>query len=85
MLKRLEGRAPGARPSALHAPSLKPRLDAVNCRPMMKLFLAILIYVVLGVILGAGIILALKGSWWFLIVAFLAYTILFSKIGCLTH
>jgi hypothetical protein len=51
----------------------------------MKLFLAILIYLLLGVILGVGIVLALKGSWWFLIAAFLAYVILFSKIGCLTH
>jgi hypothetical protein len=49
----------------------------------MKLVSAILVYVVIGVILGWGILLAVKGSWWFLIAGVLAYVIAFSKIGCL--
>jgi len=49
----------------------------------MKLCLAILAYVILGLILGWGMLLAAKGSWWFLIAGFLAYAVLFGKIGCL--
>jgi hypothetical protein len=45
--------------------------------------MAILAYLVLGFILGWGILLAVKGSFWLLIAGFLAYVIAFAKIGCL--
>jgi len=51
----------------------------------MKFFLACLIYLIIGVVLGTGILLALKGSLWFLALGFVAYIILFAKIGCLHH
>jgi hypothetical protein len=51
----------------------------------MKLFYACLIYVVMGAILAAGIVLTVKGSPWFLIISFLAYVVTFSKVGCLHH
>lgn len=49
----------------------------------MKLFLSVLVYLIIGLILGWGMLLAAKGSWWFLIAGIVVYTIIFSKIGCL--
>ena len=48
----------------------------------MKLALAVLAYLLMGVVLGAGILLTVAGKPWFLIAAFI---IAFGKIGCLTH
>jgi F0F1-type ATP synthase assembly protein I len=51
----------------------------------MKFALAILVYVLMGVVLGAGILLTVAGKPWFLIAAFVAYVVAFGKIGCMTH
>jgi hypothetical protein len=51
----------------------------------MKLPLAILVYLLIGFVLGLGILLAVKGSFWLLIAGFLAYVVAFARIGCLTH
>lgn len=53
--------------------------------PIMKLALAVLVYVLIGVVLGFGIILTVAGKPWFLIAAFIAYVVAFGKIGCMTH
>ena len=49
----------------------------------MKFFLAILAYVLIGLVLGFGLLMAVKGNPWLLIVGFLAYVVAFGKIGCL--
>ena len=49
----------------------------------MKFLLAIAAYLVIGGVLGWGILLAVKGQPWLLIVGFLAYAIAFAKLGCL--
>ena len=49
----------------------------------MKFLAAIAVYLLIGVVLGWGILLAMKGSLWFLIVGLLAYIIAFAKLGCL--
>jgi hypothetical protein len=49
----------------------------------MKFFLAVVVYLLISVILGWGILLAVKGNPWLLIVSFLAYAVAFGKIGCL--
>jgi hypothetical protein len=49
----------------------------------MKFLLAIIAYLVMSLILGWGILLAVKGDPWLLIVGFLAYAVAFAKIGCL--
>ena len=49
----------------------------------MKFFLAVLAYVVIGLVLGCGLVMAVKGSPWLLVVGFLAYVVAFGKIGCL--
>jgi len=49
----------------------------------MKFLLAIVAYLLIGLILGWGIVLLVKGSPWLLIVSVLAYVIAFAKLGCL--
>jgi len=49
----------------------------------MKFFLAIFAYLLISVVLGAGMLLTFKGNPWLLIIGFLAYEIAFAKIGCL--
>ena len=51
----------------------------------MKLALAVLVYLLIGLVLGWGILLAVSGKPLLLIVAFLVYVVAFGKIGCLTH
>jgi hypothetical protein len=51
----------------------------------MKLPLAIFIYLLIGFVLGMGILMAVKGSFWLLIASALAYIIAFARIGCLHH
>ena len=51
----------------------------------MKLALAFLVYVLIGLVLSGGILLLLAGKPWLLIIAFLAYVVAFGKIGCMTH
>ena len=49
----------------------------------MKFLLAIVAYLVIGLILGWGILLTVKGEPWLLIVGFLVYAAAFAKLGCL--
>ncbi len=49
----------------------------------VKFVLALLVYLLMGFVLGLGILLTVKGSPWFLIFGFLAYALLFAKLGCL--
>jgi hypothetical protein len=49
----------------------------------MKFFSAIVAYLLIGAILGAGIYEAVKGHLWLLAVAVLVYIIAFAKLGCL--
>ena len=49
----------------------------------MKFLLAILAYLLIGLVLGWGILLAVHGKPWFLILGFLAYVVAFGKLGCL--
>lgn len=49
----------------------------------MNLLLAAIAYLVIGLLLGCGILLAVKGEPWLLIAGFLAYAAAFAKFGCL--
>jgi hypothetical protein len=49
----------------------------------MKFVLGIVVYLLIGVVLGAGMLQAVKGSPWLLIFGLLAYVIGFGRIGCL--
>jgi hypothetical protein len=49
----------------------------------MKFLLAVVAYLLTGLVLAWGILLAVKGEPWLLIVGFLAYAVAFTKLGCL--
>ena len=49
----------------------------------MKFLLAIVAYLVIAGILGWGMLEAVKGQPWLLIIGSLAYVIAFAKLGCL--
>lgn len=49
----------------------------------MKFLGSVLVYLLLGVLLFAGIILMMKGNLWLLIVSLLGYLIVLAKAGCL--
>ena len=49
----------------------------------MKFLGALIVYLAMVVVLGYGLILAVKGNYWLLGVGFLAYTAAFFRIGCL--
>lgn len=46
---------------------------------------AIFVYLLIGFVLGLGILLAVKGSYWLLIASGIAYILAFAKIGCMHH
>ena len=49
----------------------------------MKFLLAIMAHLVMGLLLGWGILLTIKGQPWLLVVGLLAYGAAFAKLGCL--
>jgi hypothetical protein len=49
----------------------------------MKFLLAIVAYLIIGLVLGWGILLTVKGEPWLLIIGSLTYAVAFSKLGCL--
>ena len=49
----------------------------------MKFLGAIFVYLLISVFLGAGILMAMKGSLWLLVAGLAVYVISFAKIGCL--
>jgi hypothetical protein len=49
----------------------------------MKFLLAIVAYLFIALVLGLGILLAVKGQPWLLIVGSLAYVCAFAKLGCM--
>jgi hypothetical protein len=51
----------------------------------MKLALAVLVYLVMAVILGAGILLLVAGKPWFLAIGIIAFVVAFGKLGCMPH
>ena len=51
----------------------------------MKLLLALGIMVGVEVLISLGLVFAVRGHPWLLIVAGLAYGVAFARIGCVTH
>ena len=45
--------------------------------------MAVLAYVAIGAVLGTGMMMAVKGSPWLLVIAFVAYVVAFGKLGCM--
>ena len=51
----------------------------------MKLLFAFAVWIGMGIILGVGILAAVKGSPWLLIAGFIGFVIAVGKIGCMSH
>jgi hypothetical protein len=51
----------------------------------MSFFLAILIWLIMGAVLVLGVTLAVKGTFWLVILGMLAFVFAVAKIGCLSH
>ncbi|HEV2327671.1 MAG TPA: hypothetical protein VGY56_02655 [Verrucomicrobiae bacterium] len=51
----------------------------------MKFALAILVYLLMAAILGAGILLVVLGKPLFLIIVLIAYVVAFGRLGCMAH
>jgi len=51
----------------------------------MKLLCAFAVWIGMGVVLGSGILMAVKGNPWLLIAGFVGLAIAVGKIGCATH
>ena len=51
----------------------------------MKLSLAIVVYLLIGLLLGIGILQAVHGSYWLLIFSVIGYVSAFAYIGCIQH
>ena len=49
----------------------------------MSFYGPIFVYLMMGVILGAGVLQAVHGHFWLLIAAVLVYLIALTKLGCL--
>ena len=52
---------------------------------VMKFILSCVVYVGIGVVLGAAIMKAVNGHPWWLVISALAYVIAFARIGCISH
>jgi len=63
---------------------LERRREVANLA-RMKFILAVVVYAAIALLLGAGIIMAVKGSFWLLAAGLIVYLITFSKFGCLNH
>jgi hypothetical protein len=51
----------------------------------MKFYLAILVYALMALVLGAGILLLVAGKPWLLIIGFIAFVVAFGRLGCQSH
>ncbi len=51
----------------------------------MKFALAIFTYLMMSLILGAGILLTVAGNPLLLIIAVIAFVVAFGRLGCMTH
>jgi hypothetical protein len=51
----------------------------------MKLFLALALWILMGAVLVKGLVMAIDGKSWLLIVGALGFVALVGKIGCLSH
>ncbi|HMP81349.1 MAG TPA: hypothetical protein PKA41_01430 [Verrucomicrobiota bacterium] len=51
----------------------------------MKFYFAILAYVIVSAVLGAGLLMLMAGKPWLLVAGCLVYLIAFARFGCASH
>ena len=49
----------------------------------MKFLMGIVVYLLIGLVLGLGMLQAAHGKPWLMVIGLIAYTVAFAKIGCL--
>lgn len=64
--------------------SLNRRPEPLLSAPM-KLLLAFLVWIAMGAVLVKGLLMAVNGSMWLLVVGLVGFIVLVGKIGCLSH
>ena len=52
---------------------------------LMNIFVAILIYLLMAAILATGVVMAVKGAFWLLIVGLLGFIVAVTKVAILHH
>ena len=63
---------------------LDPRLGLTNIPPM-SFFIGLFSWIVIAILLVAGVVLATKGAFWLLGLGLVLFTAAFIKFGCLSH
>ena len=53
--------------------------------PDMGFLAAILVWLIMAAVIAAGIVMAVKGSLWLLILSLVLFVVAFAKYGCLSH
>ena len=51
----------------------------------MGFYTAVLVWLMMGAVLAAGIVMAVKGSLWLFVVGLVLFLAAFAKFGCATH
>ncbi len=51
----------------------------------MNIFLAIIVYLIMAAVLVAGVVLAVKGTFWLLVLGLLGFVLGVTKISILNH
>ncbi len=51
----------------------------------MKFTMSIVVYLLIGLVIGLGIYKMLLGNYWWLIASLVAYLLAFARIGCAHH
>jgi len=51
----------------------------------MGFFKALIVWLLMAVVIGAGVVMAAKGAAWLLVLSLLAFVAAVGKIGCSTH
>jgi hypothetical protein len=51
----------------------------------MKLLFVMFVWLVMALLLVAGIVVAVKGSFWLMVLGLVAFVLAVAKIGCLSH
>lgn len=52
---------------------------------IMKFGLAILVYAIIALVLGVGILMLIQGKPWLLIIGSVGFLLAFARIGCKSH
>ena len=51
----------------------------------MNFLLAFLVWLVMALVIGMGVVMAAKGSVWLLVISLLVFIVMVGKLGCATH